>query len=182
MCPFEIDIRVWSTLYSGFRLTGNSGKTTFLVKNLPAFCEVWFVSKGRHVWTREVISTSPNGYNPDDTSLTKRIRFSVSSTSTDESENDSEIDQEALALDQTEHTNSEASGLYFRGATYSAKMSYLNDLVPPGGSPFWPDSTSDVRFQSKLTPKVLYFIGSIHFVFQGSSYLGSLLLKDFLFY
>ncbi|XP_078159759.1 U-box domain-containing protein 33-like isoform X2 [Carex rostrata] len=138
---------------NGFRLTGNSSKTTFLVKNLPAFCEVWFVSKGRHVWTREVISTNPNSYNPDDTSLTKRIRFSVSSSNTDESEDDSEIDQEALALDQTEHTDSEESGLYFRGATYSAKMSYLNDLVPPGGSPCWPDPTSDVRFQSKLTPK-----------------------------
>lgn len=26
---------------------------TFTAKNVPPFCEIWFVSKGRHIWTRE---------------------------------------------------------------------------------------------------------------------------------
>jgi hypothetical protein len=149
---------ILSALHSGLRLPGNSSKATFLAKNVPAFCEVWFVSKGRHVWTREIINTSPEIYNADDSFLTKRIRFSVSSTSTEESENNSETDLEPVDLYQTEHTIFEASGVtsHNRGAAYVAKISYLNDLSSLGSSPpFWPDSTADVRFQSKLKPQVL---------------------------
>jgi hypothetical protein len=147
-----------SALHSGLRLPGNSSKATFLAKNVPAFCEVWFVSKGRHVWTRETIITSPEIYNADDSSLTKRIRFSVSSTSTEESENECETHLEPVDLYQIEHTIFKASGVIGsnRGATYGAKISYLNDSSSLGGSPpFWPDLTADVRFQSKLTPQVL---------------------------
>ncbi|KAJ4816786.1 U-box domain-containing protein kinase family protein [Rhynchospora pubera] len=140
---------------NGFRLKGNPSKATFLAKNVPTFCEVWFVSKGRHVWTREAISAGPKTYSPDDSYLTKRIRFSVSSTNTDESENDPEIDQEAVAQDDTDHNISDASVMgYNKGATYSTKMSYLDNSVPLGGSsPSWPDSTADIRFQSQLGPK-----------------------------
>ncbi|RWW84872.1 hypothetical protein BHE74_00006498 [Ensete ventricosum] len=42
-----------STSDNCFKLIGNSSKTTFTAKNVPPFCEIWFVSKGRHIWTRE---------------------------------------------------------------------------------------------------------------------------------
>lgn len=115
-----------------------------------------------------MFSTSLECYNADDSSLTKRIRFSVSSTSTEESENDSDIDPETMDLYQTQRTIFEGSGVmgYNRGAAYSTKISYLNDSLPLGGSsPSWPDSTADVRFQSKLTPQVLYVIGFALFIF-----------------
>ncbi|THU52816.1 hypothetical protein C4D60_Mb10t07920 [Musa balbisiana] len=42
-----------STSDNCFKLIGSSSKTTFTAKNVPPFCEIWFVSKGRHIWTRE---------------------------------------------------------------------------------------------------------------------------------
>ncbi|XP_074568045.1 U-box domain-containing protein 33-like [Curcuma longa] len=36
-----------------FKLKGSFSKTFFSAKNVPPFCEIWFVSKGRHIWTRE---------------------------------------------------------------------------------------------------------------------------------
>ncbi|CAL0329139.1 unnamed protein product [Lupinus luteus] len=30
----------------------NSSKATYAVKNTPSFCEIWFIYKGKHVWTR----------------------------------------------------------------------------------------------------------------------------------
>ncbi|XP_073113240.1 U-box domain-containing protein 33 isoform X2 [Elaeis guineensis] len=36
-----------------FKLKGSSSKVTYAAKNAPPFCEIWFVCKGRHVWTRE---------------------------------------------------------------------------------------------------------------------------------
>ncbi|XP_020223452.1 U-box domain-containing protein 33 [Cajanus cajan] len=31
----------------------NSGKANYTAKNAPPFCEVWFIYKGKHIWTRE---------------------------------------------------------------------------------------------------------------------------------
>ncbi|XP_064985760.1 U-box domain-containing protein 33 isoform X2 [Musa acuminata AAA Group] len=42
-----------STSDNCFKLIGSSSKMTFTAKNVPPFCEIWFVSKGRHIWTRE---------------------------------------------------------------------------------------------------------------------------------
>lgn len=39
--------------HSCFKLKGSSSKATYAAKNAPPFCEIWFVCKGRHVWTRE---------------------------------------------------------------------------------------------------------------------------------
>ncbi|KAL9238782.1 hypothetical protein vseg_013159 [Gypsophila vaccaria] len=30
-----------------------SSKANYAAKNIPAFCEIWFIYKGKHVWTRE---------------------------------------------------------------------------------------------------------------------------------
>ncbi|XP_042436563.1 U-box domain-containing protein 33-like [Zingiber officinale] len=36
-----------------FKLKGSFSKTLFSAKSVPPFCEICFVSKGRHIWTRE---------------------------------------------------------------------------------------------------------------------------------
>ncbi|KHN33388.1 U-box domain-containing protein 33 [Glycine soja] len=35
----------------------NSGKANYTAKNAPPFCEVWFIYKGKHIWTREASET-----------------------------------------------------------------------------------------------------------------------------
>ncbi|XAR60584.1 Non-specific serine/threonine protein kinase [Bertholletia excelsa] len=35
------------------KLKKSSKKASYAAKNAPDFCEIWFVSKGKHVWTRE---------------------------------------------------------------------------------------------------------------------------------
>ncbi|CAJ1933115.1 unnamed protein product [Sphenostylis stenocarpa] len=35
----------------------NSRKANFAAKNAPPFCEIWFVYKGRHIWTRKASET-----------------------------------------------------------------------------------------------------------------------------
>jgi len=35
----------------------NSGKANYTAKNAPPFCEVWFVYKGKVIWTREASET-----------------------------------------------------------------------------------------------------------------------------
>ncbi|WOL14897.1 U-box domain-containing protein 33 [Canna indica] len=36
-----------------FRLKGGSSKAIFTARNAPPFCKIWFICKGRHIWTRE---------------------------------------------------------------------------------------------------------------------------------
>ncbi|XP_073222832.1 U-box domain-containing protein 33-like isoform X2 [Cicer arietinum] len=35
----------------------NSGKANYTSKHAPPFCEIWFIYKGRHIWTREASET-----------------------------------------------------------------------------------------------------------------------------
>ncbi|KAI4322144.1 hypothetical protein L6164_021864 [Bauhinia variegata] len=35
------------------KVKGNSGKAKYTAKNAPPFCEIWFIYKGKHTWTRE---------------------------------------------------------------------------------------------------------------------------------
>ncbi|KAG4384721.1 hypothetical protein GLYMA_13G335700v4 [Glycine max] len=35
----------------------NSSKANYTAKNAPPFCEVWFIYKGKHIWTREASET-----------------------------------------------------------------------------------------------------------------------------
>ncbi|KAF5192317.1 U-box domain-containing protein [Thalictrum thalictroides] len=45
-----LDIKVE---YSCMKATNSTTKAGYVSKNSPPFCEIWFVSKGKHVWTRE---------------------------------------------------------------------------------------------------------------------------------
>lgn len=38
------------------KMRRSSRKATFITKNAPQFCEIWFVSKGKHLWTREALA------------------------------------------------------------------------------------------------------------------------------
>lgn len=33
----------------------SSSKANFAAKNVPPFCEIWFINKGKHMWTREAL-------------------------------------------------------------------------------------------------------------------------------
>jgi hypothetical protein len=46
-------------LYSCVKVKKSSSKATYAAKNAPLFCEIWFIYKGKHVWTREA-SEGPN--------------------------------------------------------------------------------------------------------------------------
>ncbi|GAB4860165.1 hypothetical protein Ancab_011643 [Ancistrocladus abbreviatus] len=37
------------------KMKRNSSKANYAAKNAPLFCEIWFINKGKHVWTREAI-------------------------------------------------------------------------------------------------------------------------------
>ncbi|XP_047174561.1 U-box domain-containing protein 33-like isoform X1 [Vigna umbellata] len=39
------------------KIKRNSSKANFAAKNAPPFCEIWFVYKGKHIWTREASET-----------------------------------------------------------------------------------------------------------------------------
>lgn len=40
-------------IYSCMKVKRNSGKANYASKHAPLFCEIWFIYKGRHIWTRE---------------------------------------------------------------------------------------------------------------------------------
>lgn len=42
---------------SCMKVKRNSGKANYTAKNAPPFCEIWFIYKGRHIWTREASET-----------------------------------------------------------------------------------------------------------------------------
>lgn len=58
---------------------GNSSKATYTAKGAPPFCEIWFVSKGKYVWTREASESTGSfltAVNPHETVLRESIRSS----------------------------------------------------------------------------------------------------------
>lgn len=50
-------------LYSCVKVKKISRKANYAAKNVPLFCEIWFVYKVKHVWTREA-SEGPNSLPP----------------------------------------------------------------------------------------------------------------------
>lgn len=49
--------------YSCMKVRRGSSKANYAAKNAPLFCEIWFVNKGKHIWTKEA-SESPNSFLP----------------------------------------------------------------------------------------------------------------------
>ena len=42
---------------SCMKVKRNSRKANYAAKNAPPFCEIWFICKGKHIWTREASET-----------------------------------------------------------------------------------------------------------------------------
>ncbi|KAJ1280577.1 hypothetical protein BS78_04G243300 [Paspalum vaginatum] len=66
-----------STPDSCFKL--KYGRESLLASSAPAFCQIWFVWRGRHIWTREASADADNAtsvHYQDYVMGTKRIRFS----------------------------------------------------------------------------------------------------------
>lgn len=54
----------------------NSGKANYTSKHAPLFCELWFIYKGRHIWTREASETpcSLSSHAQPDIAATESLR------------------------------------------------------------------------------------------------------------
>ncbi|KAF6171902.1 hypothetical protein GIB67_011799 [Kingdonia uniflora] len=48
----------------------SSRKADYAAKHAPPFCEIWFVDKGKHVWTREASNCLPPMLDPSEITLT----------------------------------------------------------------------------------------------------------------
>ncbi|MED6133653.1 hypothetical protein PIB30_030173 [Stylosanthes scabra] len=62
----------------------NSSKANYAAKNAPPFCKIWFIYKGKHIWTREA-SEIPCSLSPCEITETEGTFASESSTSTSRS-------------------------------------------------------------------------------------------------
>ncbi|CAM0907403.1 unnamed protein product [Alopecurus aequalis] len=142
-----------------FKLKASHSKEYFMVKNAPAFCEIWFVWRGRHIWTREAsaaIDNSISVYNQDDIMMIrKRTRFSPNindaesilderyircGTSTAAegivSDNDRLNDYGALGVDVNHF--------------YSMNISNLQDTESAFNSTLWPESPVELHSKEML--------------------------------
>ena len=54
---------ILTVLNSCVKVKKSSRKANYAAKNAPSFCEIWFVKKGKHMWTREA-SEVPNALSP----------------------------------------------------------------------------------------------------------------------
>lgn len=79
--------------YSCMKVKRSSTKASYTSKNAPLFCEIWFVNKGKHVWTREA-SEGPSSLPPSlclpETAHTETYRSKSSHSCS--SETDSNLD------------------------------------------------------------------------------------------
>ncbi|KAM3392588.1 hypothetical protein ACQJBY_013626 [Aegilops geniculata] len=121
-----------------FKLKAGHNKEYFMAKNAPAFCEIWFVWRGRHVWTREAsaaIGNSISVYNHDDIMMTrKRTRFSPNSNCA-----------EPVLAEGTVSDNGRVNDYGALGADanhfYNMRISNLQDAESAFNSTLWPDSS-----------------------------------------
>eukprot|EP00257_Ricinus_communis_P012212 XP_002534109.2 U-box domain-containing protein 33 [Ricinus communis] len=55
----------------------SSDKADYVAKSAPYFCEIWFINKGKHIWTKEAFErSSHSGGASDDTLGSKSLRYS----------------------------------------------------------------------------------------------------------
>lgn len=142
-----------------FKLKASHSKEYFMAKNAPAFCEIWFVWRGRHIWTREASAAIKNSisiYNQDDIMMIrKRTRFSPNSDDAESILDEGYITCGAsTAADLREGIVSDNGRLSDYGALgadvnhlYNKNISNLQDAESAFNSTFWPESP--LEFHSK---------------------------------
>ncbi|CAL5016967.1 unnamed protein product [Urochloa decumbens] len=111
------------------------GKESLMASNAPAFCQIWFVWRGRQIWTREASAATDNTttvHYQDDVMTTKRIRFSSYSNNAETRPDEGYVSGEALALDLnqviiSDHGDYEALGAHEANHLYSMSMAKWQD-------------------------------------------------------
>lgn len=133
-------------MYSCFKVKGRSSKVTYAAQNTPAFCELWFVSKGKHLWTRdasESLDDHVSFLSPDEAVLRERILSSsvqnCSNNSTPNSGNFSfesftaTEEHEGRSSDLSEHHNASILTTDFSGCctkqTISSNPTCMNSMA-----------------------------------------------------
>ncbi|KAJ3682720.1 hypothetical protein LUZ60_012947 [Juncus effusus] len=134
-----------------FKFKGGSNKATLIAKYTPPFCEIWFVSKGRHIWTREASIY----YNPDENNndiiVRQRTRFSSSSNSSSESDCDNE--NEPTQSYNNNNNNNNSNNNSNSNNIVSNNNNFEEFMGLCGSPPSWPDSPVDNKFSPKLISK-----------------------------
>ncbi|XP_066345193.1 U-box domain-containing protein 33-like isoform X3 [Miscanthus floridulus] len=133
------------------------GKESLMASNAPAFCQIWFVWRGKHIWTREASAAADNAtpvQYQDDVMTTKRIRFSSYTNNTGPILDEGYLACEALTtvdLDQgvvSDYDRSndyEAFGAHEANHFNSMSMSdWQDDTEAALNLTFWSDSSVHV--------------------------------------
>ncbi|TVU37084.1 hypothetical protein EJB05_10375 [Eragrostis curvula] len=130
-----------------FKLKASYGKESLMARNAPAFCEIWFVWRGRHIWTREASAATDNNVQ-DDVMTTKRIRFTSYSNNAESLLDEGYITCETSVmadLNQDTASNNDPSSEYdaigAREGSHFYNMSVTNwrDAESELNSNFWSD-------------------------------------------
>lgn len=142
-----------STPDSCFKLKASYGKESLMARNAPAFCEIWFVCRGRHIWTREASAATDKNipvHNHDDVMTTERIRFSSYSNNAeailDEGYSMCEalttvILNQGIVSDYDRPNNYEALGAHDASHFYNMSISNCQDAESALNSTIWSDSS-----------------------------------------
>eukprot|EP00268_Persea_americana_P044767 TRINITY_DN4528_c0_g1_i1.p1 TRINITY_DN4528_c0_g1~~TRINITY_DN4528_c0_g1_i1.p1 ORF type:complete len:855 (-),score=176.56 TRINITY_DN4528_c0_g1_i1:415-2979(-) len=117
----------------------SSTKASYTSKNAPLFCEIWFVNKGKHVWTREA-SEGPSSLPPTlclpETAHTERYRSKSSHSCS--SETYSNLDHLRSSSSSTSRLSSARNSLMTEPDEREAKIcpteSNFTDTVDPYNS------------------------------------------------
>uniref|UniRef100_A0ACD5YYA0 Uncharacterized protein n=1 Tax=Avena sativa TaxID=4498 RepID=A0ACD5YYA0_AVESA len=145
-----------------FKLKANHSKEYFMTKNAPPFCEIWFVWRGRHIWTREAsaaIDNSISFYNQGDVMMIRnRTRFSPNNNDAEPIFGEGYITcgtstaaeiHEGIASDNGRLNDYGALGAdvnYF----YSMNNSNLRDAESAFNSTLWPESPLELHSKEVL--------------------------------
>uniref|UniRef100_A0A0A8YB87 RING-type E3 ubiquitin transferase n=1 Tax=Arundo donax TaxID=35708 RepID=A0A0A8YB87_ARUDO len=141
-----------STPDNCFKLKPTYAKESLMVRNAPAFCEIWFVWRGRHIWTREASAATDNHipvHNQDDVMTTKRIRFSSCSNNAEFILDEGYITSEAsiitdlnqgIVSDNDRSNYYDALGAHDANHFYNMSIANWQDAESELNSTFWSDS------------------------------------------
>ncbi|KAL6896701.1 hypothetical protein ACP4OV_007273 [Aristida adscensionis] len=156
-----------STPDSCFKLKASYGKESLMARNAPAFCEIWFVWRGRHIWTREASTATDKNIatrNQDDVMTAKRIRFSSCSSIpvsildggyvTYETSTMVHLNQGAVSDDDR---SNEYEGLASHETNHFYDMSIANWQDPESelSSTFWSDSSVQMETFQLYSKQIL---------------------------
>ncbi|CAD6263645.1 unnamed protein product [Miscanthus lutarioriparius] len=138
------------------------GKESLMASNAPAFCQIWFVWRGRHIWTREASAATDNAapvQYRDDVITTKRIRFSSYNNNTGPVLDEGYLAREALTtvdLNQGIVSDYDRSNDYEANHFNSLSMSdWQDDTESALNSTFWSDSSVHIDTLQLYSKEVL---------------------------